>query len=229
MKKTAKVHQIVAILLVAATTFVANLSVAQTKTAGSTKPEVTSQNAAQQDKSRGGPQEGIKLHGHWTIVIKNPDGSVASRNEFENALYPGGGDYILAALLSRSASIGFWGVVLDGPTGARPCVLSGAQAACEISETNGPQLTGPQIFTNLSIQRTGDLHGVVLSGSATSANGGQIASVESHLLYCDPSVVPSACWGFGASSREITSHTLTAPIAVQAGQIMQVTVTITFS
>jgi hypothetical protein len=32
-----------------------------------------------------GPQEGIKVHGHWVIEVRNPDGKVATRREFENA------------------------------------------------------------------------------------------------------------------------------------------------
>jgi hypothetical protein len=30
--------------------------------------------------------EGLVVHGHWRIVVRNPDGSVASRHEFNNAL-----------------------------------------------------------------------------------------------------------------------------------------------
>src|SRR3954454_12548557 len=33
-----------------------------------------------------GVSDGIKVHGHWTIDVKNADGSLASHNEFENAL-----------------------------------------------------------------------------------------------------------------------------------------------
>src|SRR5262245_36710795 len=28
----------------------------------------------------------IKVHGHWAVVIRNPDGSVTSRHEFNNSL-----------------------------------------------------------------------------------------------------------------------------------------------
>jgi len=34
----------------------------------------------------GGLAEGIQVHGHWRIVVRNRDGSVASRHEFDNAL-----------------------------------------------------------------------------------------------------------------------------------------------
>src|SRR4029079_731893 len=32
------------------------------------------------------PDEGIKANGHWTIELRDPDGTVAAHHEFENAL-----------------------------------------------------------------------------------------------------------------------------------------------
>jgi hypothetical protein len=48
-----------------------------------------------------GKSEGIKVHGHWVIEIRNPDGSLASRHELENALVAGigGGSTPLVSLL----------------------------------------------------------------------------------------------------------------------------------
>jgi hypothetical protein len=48
-----------------------------------------------------GKSEGIKVHGHWVIEIRNPDGSLASRHELENALVTGigGGPTALVSLL----------------------------------------------------------------------------------------------------------------------------------
>src|SRR6476660_2101480 len=37
-------------------------------------------------ESSGGPKEGIKVHGHWTIDVRNADGTLATHREFENAL-----------------------------------------------------------------------------------------------------------------------------------------------
>jgi len=33
----------------------------------------------------GGKNEGIKVHGHWVIDVKNPDGSLAGHRDFENS------------------------------------------------------------------------------------------------------------------------------------------------
>ncbi len=67
--------------------------------------------AAQLAERSSGPREGVKVHGHWVIEVKNADGSVAERKEFENELalpgdepYAGVGNRILAALLSRNFS-----------------------------------------------------------------------------------------------------------------------------
>jgi hypothetical protein len=52
-----------------------------------------------------GHAEGITVHGHWTIEIRNPDGSLDKHVEFENGLGPGigtlpGGAAFLSQLLS---------------------------------------------------------------------------------------------------------------------------------
>src|SRR5215470_17852538 len=59
----------------------------------------------------GGTQEGIKVHGDWTIVIRNQDGTVASRHEFKNAL---ANFAILPQILAHGGSVGRWEVDLYG-------------------------------------------------------------------------------------------------------------------
>jgi hypothetical protein len=65
--------------------------------------------------------QGIKIHGHWVLELKNPDGKVVERREFNNSLVTGGGmmtgDQILAALISGNASPGGLAVAfISGPT-----------------------------------------------------------------------------------------------------------------
>jgi len=63
--------------------------------------------------------EGIKIHGHWKIVVKNPDGTVASATEFENSLVtPGNGDVVLAQLLAGQVA---WGGMDIRITGTSMC------------------------------------------------------------------------------------------------------------
>ena len=65
---------------------------------------------------------GIKIHGHWKIVVRNPDGTVATRRDFENSLSYSGA-FIMQTLLGGNASPGAWaiglGAQLAGNTG--PC------------------------------------------------------------------------------------------------------------
>src|SRR5688500_397291 len=51
-------------------------------------------------RSAGGPQEGITVHGRWVVEVRNPDGTLASRTEFNNALASGSQN--LVAMLSRT-------------------------------------------------------------------------------------------------------------------------------
>jgi len=86
-----------------------------------------------------GQQEGITVHGHWVIEVKNPDGSLVRHVEVENSLDPGfplsytsstnatpsgtqnvpGGAAFLNALLNGQAvsNAGSWGILLVGPEG----------------------------------------------------------------------------------------------------------------
>ena len=43
-------------------------------------------NPAAASAPSGGLNTGIQIHGHWKIVVRNPDGTVATRREFENSL-----------------------------------------------------------------------------------------------------------------------------------------------
>jgi hypothetical protein len=64
--------------------------------------------------SGGGPHEGITVHGHWVIEVKNPDGSLVRHLEFENSIDPGfsapfggqhpGGASLLSAIMAGQAS-----------------------------------------------------------------------------------------------------------------------------
>jgi hypothetical protein len=73
-------NRIMAVILVATLIFAPSMSTAQQASKSSAKWQSTaahkaSQNANAESVSPRGPQEGIKVHGHWSIVIKNPDGA----------------------------------------------------------------------------------------------------------------------------------------------------------
>ena len=63
----------------------------------------------------GGPQEGIKLHGHWTIDVKNPDGTLVKHSVFENQLQYDGTQY-LTGLISGYAAAGDYAIYFTNAT-----------------------------------------------------------------------------------------------------------------
>jgi hypothetical protein len=177
-----------------------------------------------------GQSDTVKVHGHWTIVVKNPDGSVASHHEFENSLFQDDGQLVLAAILSRTSSTGMWAIELDGPTAAKPCNNGTSGVQCEILEPNGNLLSGEETFENLTMQLAGTHKTqIVLSGTAKSTNGGQISIVSTFIGICNASVLPSSCGRYGSGAHRLTIHSLTSPIAIVASQSINVTVTLSFS
>ena len=190
-------------------------------------PLVAPMAAATSAKAPGGASEGIQVHGAWTIEVRNPDGTVASKTEFENSLEPAGGA-LLPAILARKSSVGYWYVVLSSSTGTQPCNSPSSQFACWIAES-GDTGTGPQIFQTLTVgtSGTGSAIKFSLAGTATVANATSITDVETLQQSCANTTAPSTpC----ASSGGIpfTSKTLAAPISVEPGQQVLVKVDISF-
>lgn len=97
-------------------------------TAPATSPGVPSSSVAPGPKqgltqsSQAGPSvprgqhEGIAVHGHWIIDVKNPDGTLASHREFENAIASTGPDLLTGLLSGQYTSGGFY-VILRGAMG----------------------------------------------------------------------------------------------------------------
>lgn len=163
---------------------------------------------------RGGPSEGISVHGEWTIEIRNPDGSLASRHEFKNALVDEGKGF-LARLLGQTTTTwgGNWIVEvgeatadgLGGPCG--PSVTPPAGVPCMMIEHNTPPLT---------VVHSGGT--VRLSGTVTAAKDApQLARFATSLRW------------FGGAQADFTEKRLPAPVPVVAGQILTVTVVFSFS
>ena len=177
----------------------------------------------------GGPVEGIKVHGHWTIEVRSADGSLVERREFDNALTSQGGG-TLTRVLTRSASIGAWGILLSSSGGTHPCIQSASPAPCLVRESvAGGGLTswpGVTHFTTLTVGTDPPVSTVILQGTAIVEADGIIDVVES--ISCTampPSVDPAVC----NNGSVFTSQTLPSPVAVTAGQQVLITVQISFS
>jgi hypothetical protein len=167
----------------------------------------------------GGPIEGIKVHGHWTIDILNPDRSLVSHYEFENAFANHlGATTFMNGVLSRSKRVGLWQVAL---LGTPACYAN--NAPCWIVEPGTPIQGG---VLSATTPTAGPNAGkFVLSGSTTAPRAAQISVVQTQTDDCPPAA-GSTCT---ASSFGFTQKVLTAPIDLAEGQIIQVTVVISFS
>jgi len=160
--------------------------------------------------------EGIKIHGHWTIEVRNRDGSVASHTEFENAYLSGS---FFPNTLSRTMTLGEWGIVLGGSPS--PCLTTistpftstsyqGVQdsvpifPACLISESGpaiggvnaGQSLCSPSAGTggcsnNLQVSYNSGIP--LLTGNVVATNSGTISQVETIFSTCGPALSSTAC------------------------------------
>jgi hypothetical protein len=73
-----------------------------------------------------GSHEGIKVHGHWMIEVRNPDGEVVTRREFENAITQSGINSILLSLGGGTTTGGIAiGLNLRNPY-AYPVLINGS-------------------------------------------------------------------------------------------------------
>jgi len=193
-----------------------------------------------QSNADGVEQDTIKIQGRWTIVVRNSDGSIASRQEFENGLAGSGRD-ALASILGRQSTTGTWEIVLENISdlSQKPCLSGNYKSACYILEPNGiPSVNGVTgTFPNLSVQvpTSGtNISTIILSGTAKATNAGTINSVWTTLLRCEKSFAPSTCAGTAVNQGHygpwrFTQQDLTTPVSVQAGQSIDVTVVISFS
>jgi len=222
-------------------------------------------------------QEGIKIHGHWVLQVKNPDGSLGQKREFDNSLVPGGtntgGDQVLAALISGNMSTGdpaivFYTTIPSGTYDASSLCINNREAPssnCYLFNTtqNQPFLstayasTQTGLSTALSLQPNVNW---VLSGNYTVPSGlTTIALVQTILLGCVNSTAFTNTYPLTGNPTSRTSdlaakscivgaaglvtgsgdYPLLAaftstvvpggPLTVTTGQVISVTVTISFS
>lgn len=162
------------------------------------------------------------------IEVRDPYGSLVTRREFNNALVDGG--QVLSALLARTGIAGRWVVFLAATTGTSPC-QGGTGATfpdvCGIFEPAASNPTGGNAESrNLTVTRK--LGTVTLAGSITALANGTIGRVFTELGVCTTSTAFADCNFVGGPP--FTDAILAPPfVPVVAGQIIQVTVTFSFS
>lgn len=163
--------------------------------------------------SQGSPTaEGIKVHGHWTIEVREADGALVERREFENVLTPFGAGHIVQ-VLARETVQDRWLIQLDGgggSTGAdQLCLRDGTPNRCVILESDADCFFQFQ-FCTLTIGVEAD-PALLLSGTVTAQRTGRIIQV------------------WTSTSAGIFTATSIDPIDVLEGQQVLVNVRISFS
>lgn len=116
----------------------------------------------------GGAREGVKIHGHWTIDVRNPDGTLDKHLDFENGLCtlsslvaggglnPQAGDVDLASLLFGNIVPGPWQIILDSPViPAFPAGGSPGPACGNLPQTSNAFILNQSNATALNAQFIG--------------------------------------------------------------------------
>jgi hypothetical protein len=188
---------------------------------------VTAKAAKEQEPSSPAKGDSIAVHGHWVLEIWNPDGSLASRHEFENSLQSGAGS-LIGQVLTQARTPGSWIVGIDsGPNDQFLAQNAGTCTALGV----GTSFCTPSLTTQVPNNGTG----FVLQGSTQqfpASSSGATQSVFTYLETCPIATAAPTCLSSPTSTGAPTVLiTLTAPsgVTVATGQIVTVTVTITFS
>jgi hypothetical protein len=171
-----------------------------------------------------GPHEGITIHGHWTIEVKNPDGTIASRQDFENAIDPIEGADALTGLLSGEYVTEGFLIDLYAPTGLL-CNngFAGSPAPdCLLLDTRNPLLCpstsiavaacGSLTYTPNSGTANSNGVGYTLSGSVQipKGNGGTITTVSHGVLACIPGANNSLGSALGTTRATFVTNATSA-------------------
>jgi hypothetical protein len=202
-------------------------------------------------KTASGMNQNMKMHGHWTIDIKNPDGTLVQHHEFENSIQYDGQNY-LVGLMSGYGAAGPWEIYFTsaGATASTSPCNTGTYPYCAIvySTTAQPGLFVCNGFytcaTGLTITPTfGVGPTLTLAGSIAATQNGSIGFVGTGMNACGgaagssgyptaiSTVTPAACYTSTTSTfgGTATLTTLGSPISVAQGQIIQVKVVLSFS
>ena len=195
-----------------------------------------------------GLAQGMKVHGHWIIDVKNADGTLAHHHEFENSLQYDG-QQLLTALLSGYAVMGGWEIYFTSQSGGTSPCTGGPYPFCAIAQstTTQPGLFACGIYTcvgGLTVTPTFGVGPTIrMTGSMTAPNAGTIGYVGTGFGGCSKAgeatgfptsvatMTPQACQAATTTAMggTATATNVAVPIAVASGQIIQVTVVLSFS
>jgi hypothetical protein len=215
-------------------------------------------------KPSSGMNQGIMLHGHWTINVKNPDGTQVQHHEFENQLQYDGTQF-LTALLSGYGVAGDYAIYFTNATAqatASPTTNVVCPAPASTTTSTFPYCsivqninTQPGIFHCLHYYCVSGLTATpnfgsgtglpnfTLTGSITAPQAGVVVNVYVGMNGCNVASTatpptptsPGTITATACEAQTVITYggtlsgTTITPITVVAGQIIQITVTYTFS
>ena len=203
------------------------------------QPAARPATAAESEHTAGGPHEGIQVHGYWIIEVRNPDGTVTARREFENSIQPNGMSF-LASLIAANNSSGGLSILLNGAgttyanlnvlTGsfflnfseAGPCLPLSAGAA----STGGPAGGTTCLITsaNGNLKNAGTSSGaflglLCLAFQASASSTSQTAPCSTNLTETAPAF---SATGMSGSSAQVQLQGSVTVTAVGAGLVTDV-------
>jgi hypothetical protein len=189
-------QSLVLVALFAIVLSVASISSAQSRaTSSATSPAMPAASPAKAPASPAekapakGQHEGIAVHGHWTIDVKNPDGKIVTHREFENAIDPNEGADLLTGVLSGEYSPSGFYIALLGMNSGTLCANLGECILQDSRDLLLPELFSAFPFFNGTVTYTPNVGsknaiGFTLSGSSTPPSGGTISAVVSGVYVC---------------------------------------------
>ena len=176
------------------------------------------------------------MHGHWVLDVHDPDGTLVTHLEFDNALVTGGASLLAQFDRQQPRAMGHraWRLRRRHRSRNGGTYNGFPQNSCLIVDgASVPLPTGTAVFPTLT-EAIGGTQTVVLTGTATALVQGQIQYVATRQGSCGRFTAPASCNPAG-TVLQFTVHDLVnsqgqpTPLSIAAGQIVKATVTLSFS
>lgn len=175
------------------------------------------------------PEAGIHVSGAWTLQVRAADGTPVEGRSFHNDLTAAGARYLLG-ILARESVHGALGIRVLSAQG--PCIgEGGARTACILREPDaigeGEAVTEELVF-QIVPAGNGLPQRIRYTGSVSAGFNDSITEVQSWFAPCEYGEVLACDASTAAPADAFTSRVLGTPLAVQAGQTVDVTFELSF-
>ena len=234
MKKPLRISMVVlAMVLIWATLALTGCGAQQ----GSSAPSSTSSVSVPTEApaSNGSQQEGIAVHGHWTIEVRNPDGTLADRREFENSFRCDKGSQLMSNVLSRRWTPGGWEIEAYILGGGRVFSHHIFEAVPNVPNRL-PSFKTLALMTKTELNPNTQLYeaGLYLAGTFSAQVSGDLTGVMAINYPLDNAGLPYDQFNrpypdYTGDVISFTDRVLASPIHVTQNQVVDIRVYITFS